>query len=205
MNFETISKVIDFLLKTCLTAFLSFATFTLAVDKSVLDRGKTCSELATKVFEVAAKDTTNIERTRIHVNLLIGYSDEACQRFSKSLIKEVMKLLDETPQEKVSTSSTDTPSINLTGWAVLGKIGGTYGQINFDNLEAVLVPTIGSTEGKIFKARWSVNVRQTNRPIQDPTNKVVGMLREGDCIKAKNPQLVRGNVWAEVEEVICPG
>ncbi len=91
-----------------------------------------------------------------------------------------------------------------TGWVAVGRVGGTYGQINFDNAESLLVHPLPSSVKKILKARWSVNVRTNTSNTQLGANPLKATLDAGDCVESSALQEVRGQVWTNAKVVNCP-
>lgn len=91
-----------------------------------------------------------------------------------------------------------------TGWVAIGRIGGTYGQINFDDAEALLVRPLPRKSGLVLKARWPVNLRENNENTQLGGNPVLRVLDVGECVQIDSTQEIRGQVWAKVQVTECP-
>jgi len=121
------------------------------------------------------------------------------------------------PEPTGAATGTPTPSLAAAGrpleveanldrpqWvAVSRRNDPSYSAVNFDvargNREAL------NTVGNVIRARWFVNIRESNTPVVNGNNKVIGQLLAGQCVEIK--QAVQGtlNAWARVQRVACPG
>lgn len=90
-----------------------------------------------------------------------------------------------------------------SGWVAVGRINGTYGQINFDNADELLVHPLPQGIKKVLKARWSVNLRDNTTNTKLGANPVKKTLDAGDCIEAGALEEVRGQIWTNANVTNC--
>ena len=92
-----------------------------------------------------------------------------------------------------------------TGWVAVGRIGGTFGQINFDGAEPLLQRPPAVTPGMSLAARWTVNLRKSSENVDAGNNPVLRVLQAGECVTPESAEELRGQVWAKVSVSACPG
>jgi hypothetical protein len=115
------------------------------------------------------------------------------------LADDQTNVFDKDPAEDLNLPKTP----ELAGWVALGRVGGTFGQINFDGIDLSTLPNVPTSFSKPIKARWAVNLRTNPNHIKLGNNPIVDTLQDGDCVLPKVTQLLKGQIWALVSVVDC--
>lgn len=77
---------------------------------------------------------------------------------------------------------------------------------NFKVPPAAMTAEGGVAPGTVVQARWSVYLRTNTSNTTENSNPVLGLLTENACAKViQSTPGVRGQTWALVEPVTCPG
>jgi hypothetical protein len=197
-SWDVAQKLVDILLKGALTSLLAVGAYFVSIDKLSIDKGAHCSGQTFKIFELVTKPTDHLDETRDHAELLIDLYGTSCGPFSRELKQRVLSYLKPSRILVAETNKAD-----FIGWVVIGRVGGSFGQINFENAESILKSPPHEDVAAILKARWTVNVRPNYDFTDVGNNDPIDMLHEGECIKTSKPKEVRGRVWARMARVDC--
>jgi hypothetical protein len=226
MALEHWQKIVDIALKGMAATALAAGGLYVSLQKNSLDKSEKCSAMVAKLYDSTTNEG-NLDTLQRKMNQLIHLYELSCEEMP---IEEVQFLkANITPRSTHleffvadsagagtsggsilpeafgdSTSAPSLGAIPAIGWVAVGRIGGTYGQINFDNAEPLLARPVQQNAGLILKARWQVNLRENTENTQQGNNSVVRVIDLGECVLITKAQETRGQVWAQVEVTECP-
>lgn len=218
---ESISKIVISLVSAVSIAYFGYTTKIYEVDlnHANLELSKRNQQLKDQTQCVQLhKDVVNnaVVLSKIKKDTTIDTLAKECGVDESHAAKFVNKItnLKEVAVQKTETKATTTDTVETSsritrkGFVVLGKLTPEkYSHNNFDNL-TTSQPGIQHGKppfkGDILKSRWTVNMRINTELTTSGKNKVVATLPEAACAKIINqPQIHRGQYWAEVEQVKC--
>jgi hypothetical protein len=222
MAIEDFQKVADLLLKSVAATAIAAGWLFGSLNKNKLDQGSICLSMSEKLYAPADSSIT-LERRQKRMSLLIDKYSEACGKLTENETEFLMNSLLPT-QAAVVEKPGDDPRVlghgldtdgfdniertapadlGVSGWVAIGRIDGSFGQVNFDGAQDILRRPLLKMAENVLKARWSVNVRENTSNTKLGTNKVLSVLEAGDCIQSGPLEEVRGQVWTLGKVVNC--
>jgi hypothetical protein len=231
MAIDTWQKIVDIALKGVAASAIAAGGVYVALQKNQLDHGEKCSNLLQNLYKVSGEASgAQLEALQAKVKKLIALYGETCGPLEEPIQQSLVASI-QPPAPPVKTVTLDpkfdpkfnfpmgdilsksiTPTIPIpvetpasTGWVAVGRIGGSFGQINFDGTEKLLQRPPATAPDMVLTARWSVNLRTSSQNTEAGNNPVLRVLQPGECVKPLSAEELRGQVWARVEVVACPG
>jgi hypothetical protein len=213
MAIEVYQKVADILLKSVAATAIAAGGLYVSLNKNKLDEGSICLSMSEKLYG-NSDDSAPLERRQRRMANLIDRYNDACTNLSENETEFLMNSLGAAKTAELEQPSLPTDpriighdsasgknenerqaEVGSVGWMAIGRIGGSYGQVNFDQAESILRRPLPSKFVVRIKARWPVNVRDNTGNTQQRGNAVRFVLDAGDCVEAGDLTEVRGQVW----------
>lgn len=224
MSIEYFQKIADLLLKGVGATAIAAGGLYVSLNKNRLDQSSACIGMSEKLY-MPVEASLSLEQKQRRMSLLIDRYNDACTTLSDN---ETDFLMNSLQPVKDATSGNGSPPITGTGtsvpqaiilptdeeplalsppvaggWVVVGRVGGSYGQINFDGADKLLTRPLSGAEAQVLKARWPVNLRANTSNTKLGENKVLAVVEAGECVSSGPLVETRGQVWTRGKLVDC--